>query len=132
MSNPTFVQGPITFEAATRIEKFTLVSLNADGKVVPAGASGSVFGVVTEIADPAITTKPTNIAVHYGTAAVKLRADDAAAFKAGAAVYAAADGKVSTSGTVQVGVAARAGEDGKVLTVLNGLPAAGPAAPAGE
>ena len=73
MSNPTFVQGPITFEATSRIEKFTLVSLNADGKVVPAGASGSVFGVVTEIADPAITTKPTNIAVHYGTAAVKLR-----------------------------------------------------------
>lgn len=131
MSNPTFVQGPITFEASARIEKFTLVTIDDDGKVKPAGADTSVFGAVTEIADPSITTKPTNIAVHYGSAAVKLRASDASAFKAGAPVYAGTDGTVSTSGALKVGVAVRAGEDGKVLTVLNGLPASTPADPAG-
>ena len=69
-----------------------------------------------------------DVAVHYGTAAVKLRVDGggaaAAAIKAGDAVFAAADGKVAATGTVQVGVAAWNGEDDRVLTVLNGLPTA--------
>lgn len=125
MSNPTFVQGPITFEAAQSLEKFTLVAVNSDGKVAPATAAGPVFGAVTEKADPALTTLPSHIAVHYGVAAVKLKVagGDATGIKAGAAVFAAADGEVSATGTVKVGVAARDGEGDRVLTVLNGLPA---------
>lgn len=126
MSNPTFVQGPITFPAAEALEKFTLVTVDGNGAVKPAAASGAVFGAVAEKADPNVTTLPTNIAVHYGDEAVKLTAatGDASGIKAGAAVYAAADGKVSDKGTVRVGVAVRDGEGDRVLTVLNGLPAA--------
>ena len=124
MSNPTFRSGPITFEAATKLEKFRLVTV-ADGKVKHAAATGGVFGAVTEKADPNNNALPTNIAVHIGPAAVKLEVDggDASVIKAGAAVFAAADGKVAATGTVQVGVAAWDGEGDRVLTVLN-LPVA--------
>ena len=125
MSNPTFTGSPITFQAAERIEKFTLVKLNAGGTVSVAGAGDKPFGVVTEIADPGLTTKPTNIAVHYGGCTIKLRAKGGKAdgFKAGAPVYVADNGEVATSGATLVGVAARDGERGTVLTVLNALPA---------
>ena len=124
MSNPTFRSGPITFEAAAKLEKFRLVTI-ADGKVKHADATGGVFGAVTEKADPNNNALPTNIAVHIGPASVKLEVDggDASAIKAGAAVFAAADGKVAATGTVQVGVAAWDGEGDRVLTVLN-LPVA--------
>lgn len=124
MSNPTFRSGPITFEAAAKLEKFRLVTV-ADGKVKHAAATGGVFGAVTEKADPNNNALPTNIAVHIGPASVKLEVDggDASAIKAGAAVFAAADGKVAATGTVQVGVAAWDGEGDRVLTVLN-LPVA--------
>lgn len=124
MSNPTFRSGPITFEAAAKLEKFRLVTVE-DGKVKHAAATGGVFGAVTEKADPKNNALPTNIAVHIGPAAVKLEVDggDAKAIKAGAAVFAAADGKVAATGTVQVGVAAWDGEGDRVLTVLN-LPVA--------
>lgn len=127
MSNPTFVQGPITFEAAEKLEKFTLVTVDDDGKIKPAAATGKVFGAVTEIADPKNLAKPNHVGVHYGPAAVKLLVDggDAAAFKAGDAVFAAANGRVAKSGAVQVGVAVRAGDGDRVLTVLNSLPTAG-------
>lgn len=127
MSNPTFVQGPITYEAAEKVEKFTLVTVDGDGKIKPAAATGKIVGAVTEIADPAENAaKPNFVGVHYGPAAVKLLADgDAGEFKAGDAVFAAAGGKVAKTGTVQVGVAVRAGERDRVLTVLNNLPTAG-------
>lgn len=126
MSNPTFVQGPITFEAAEKVEKFTLVTVDGDGKIKTAAATGKIVGAVTEIADPENAAKPNFVGVHYGPAAVKLLADgDAGEFKAGDAVFAAAGGKVAKTGTVQVGVAVRAGEGDRVLTVLNHLPAAG-------
>lgn len=130
MSNPTFVQGPITFPAAEALEKFTLVTVDENGKVKPAAATGAVFGAVTEKADPANTALPTNIAVHYGVAAVKLKVagGDATAIKAGAAVFSADNGEVAASGTVQVGVAVRDGEGDRILTILNGLPVAAAAA----
>lgn len=120
MSNPTFRSGPITFEAAAKLEKFRLVTI-ADGKVQHAAATGGVFGAVTEKADPNNNALPTNIAVHIGPASVKLEVDggDASAIKAGAAVFAAADGKVAATGTVQVGVAAWDGEGDRVLTTLS-------------
>ncbi|MCT1819367.1 hypothetical protein M3B96_10495 [Corynebacterium propinquum] len=130
MSNPTFVQGPISCEVAQRVEKFTLVTLGDDGKIKPAGATGPVFGAVTEIGAPKSTggkpdLKPDHVAVHYGPAAVKLKVagGDASAFKPGKAVYAAANGEVSATGTSAIGVAVRAAGD-RVLTVLNGLPTA--------
>ena len=127
MSNPTFVQGPITFEAAEKLEKFTLVTVNGEGKIAPAGATGGGFGAVTEIADPDNAAKPNHVAVHYGPAAVKLLVDggDATAIKAGAAVFAAANGRVAAAGDVKVGIAVRDGEGERVLTVLNSLPTAG-------
>ncbi|EGT5594916.1 hypothetical protein B7O34_10215 [Corynebacterium striatum] len=120
MSNPTFVQGPFTYPAAAKLEKFRLVTI-ADGKVKHAAATGGVFGAVTEKADPKNNALPTNIAVHTGPAAVKLEVDggDASAIKAGAAVFAAADGKVAATGTVQVGVAVWDGEGDRVLTRLS-------------
>lgn len=127
MSNPTFVQGPVTFPAAVALEKFHLVTVNASGEVAYAGATGSVFGAITEKADPANAALPTNVAVHYGVAAVKLTVagGDATGIKAGAAVFAAAGGEVAATGTVQVGVAARDGEGNRVVTILNQLPAVG-------
>lgn len=127
MSNPTFSAGAITYNAGAALEKFTLVTLNGDGAVVPAAATGAVLGAVTEKADPKNAALPTAIAVHYGTAVVPLLVDggDASAIKAGTAVYAAADGKVSASGTVRVGVAARNGAGDRVKVILTNLPAVG-------
>lgn len=130
MSNPTFVQGPISLQVAEKVEKYTLVSLGEDGKIKPAGATGPVFGAVTEIGAPKSTDgkpdlKPDHVAVHYGPAAVKLKVagGDASEFKPGKAVYAAANGEVSATGTSPIGVAVRVTDD-RVLTVLNGLPTA--------
>ena len=123
MSNPTFRQGPITYPIAADIEQFRLVAVNEEEKIVHAAATGGVIGAVTEKGRlaPEAAGAP-ELAVHYGVAAVKLETTDT--IKAGAAVYAAADGKVAAEGTVQVGVAVRATENNKTLTVLNGLPAA--------
>lgn len=124
MSNPTFRSGPIGFPIAEDTEKFRLVTIDKDGKIKHAAASGAVFGAVTETGriKPEFAGAPT-ISVHYGVAAVKLETIDT--IKAGAAVFAAADGKVASTGSVQVGVAVRATADGLTLTILNGLPTAG-------
>ena len=123
MSNPTFRSGPISFKIAADTEKFRLVTVNAEGKIAHAAATGAVFGAVTEAGRLAPEAPgASTLAVHYGDAAVKLETVDTIA--AGAAVYAAADGKVSATGTVQVGIAVRATEDAKTLTILNGLPVA--------
>lgn len=122
MSNPTFVQGPISYPAGEKLTKFRLVTLT-DGKATHADATGNVFGAVTENADPSSNAAASTVAVHFGNEAVKLEVDgDATAINAGDAVFAAADGKASASGTVQVGVAAWDGAAGRVLTVLNQLP----------
>lgn len=126
MSNPTFRHGPIGYPVATDVDQFRLVTINSEGKVEHAGADGPVFGAVTEKRDASNVLSAKDVAVHYGTAAVKLRVagGDATSIKAGAPVYAAADGYAAATGTVQVGVAAWDGEGDRVLTVLNGLPAA--------
>lgn len=127
MSNPVFTGGPISFDVASKVEKGHLVAANAEGKVAHADATGGILGAVTEIADPNTVLRPNDVAVHYGTSAVKLvvAGGDASAFSIGDAVFAATNGEVANTGTVQVGVAVRNGENGKVLTVLNGLPVAG-------
>ena len=126
MSNPTYTQGPISKEIAGDLDKFRLVTLNAEGKIAYAAAEGAVFGAITEAGrlDPKEAGAKT-LAVHYGVAAVKLETTDT--IKAGAAVYSAADGKVASTGTVQVGVAVEPTDEDskKTLTILNGLPTAG-------
>lgn len=135
MSNPTFRSGPITFAVKEDVTKFRLVQVDEKG-VSHATASSAVFGAVTENGAAAAAAErgqigvgyPTAVAVHIGPATVPLEVDggDATAIKQGAPVYAAADGKVSASGTVLVGVAARNGE-GKLVraTLLTPVVAAG-------
>lgn len=126
MSNPTFRSGPISFAVKSDVKKFRLVKVESDG-VSHAGAEGAVFGAVTENgyapADPAtnslVLNAPNTVAVHIGPATVPLEVDgEASDIKAGDAVYAAADGKVSASGSAAIGVAARDGEGSVVKTVL--------------
>lgn len=123
MSNATFTSGAIGFDVAQTIEKFTLVALNADEKLVPATAAGPVFGAVTEPGslneDPRVDGNDI-LAVSYGQHAVKIRTDED--IKAGAAVFAADDGQAASTGTVQVGVAARRTRKGLVVVVLNSCP----------
>lgn len=130
MSNPSLRSGPFSYDAAEKLEKFTLVAVNGEGKVAPAGAEGAVFGAVTEKADPQNNALPTTVAVHIGPATVPLKVagGDATGIKAGAAVFAAAAGEVAATGTVQIGVAIADGEGDRVKTNLSLLPLAAPAA----
>lgn len=125
MSNPIYRQGPIGKDAASAVSKGRLVKLTAGGKVEHAGATGAIFGAITEKADPAKLFSAVDVAVHYGTAVVALSVVEDDTIDAGAAVFAAADGQVASTGTVQVGVAHIASADGFVETVLNNLPVAG-------
>ncbi|OUJ22336.1 hypothetical protein [Corynebacterium kefirresidentii] len=127
MSNPTFRSGPISYKAEEDVTKFRLVQVGENG-VKHAAAAGPVFGAVTENATAPKDEQPTNtlalgapgiVAVHIGPATVPLEVDgDAAAIKQGTPIYAAADGKVSTSGSLLVGVAARNGDGKTVRTTL--------------
>lgn len=127
MPNPTFRSGPISYKAEADVTKFRLVQVGENG-VKHADAKGPVFGAVTENATAPKDEQPSNtlalgapgiVAVHIGPATVPLEVDgDAAAIKQGAPVYAAADGKVSASGSLLVGVAARSGAGKTVKTTL--------------
>lgn len=127
MSNPTFRSGPISYKAAEDVKKFRLVTVGEAG-VKHAAATGTVSGAVTENASPAKDAQDENVlalgapgivAMHIGPATVPLEVTGKATdFKQGAAVYAAADGKVSTTGTVLVGFAARPGSGETVKTTL--------------
>lgn len=127
MPNPTFRSGPISYKAEKDVTKFRLVQVGENG-VQHAGASGPVFGAVTENAAAPKDEAPTNtlvlgapgiVAVHIGPATVPLEVDgEAAEIKQGSPVYAAADGKVAATGTVLVGFAARNGGGKTVKTTL--------------
>lgn len=111
MSNPTFRSGPVTQKAAAAVEKHRLVTLGENG-ISHAGADGVVFGAVTENAAPdtdreannLAITAPSVVAVHIGGVVPLAVADGATGLTLGATVYAAADGKVSNTGTVKAGV----------------------------
>lgn len=136
MSNPTFKTGPISFPAAEDVKRFRLVTLAADG-VKHASAAGPVFGAVTATASKATdqTTTDPNVlnigsphivAAHFAPSTVPIETTgDATAIKKGTALFAAADGKVSTTGTVYAGIAVRDGRSGRVEVLL-----AAPTAPA--
>lgn len=115
MSNPTFMTGNLTREVGKSVKPYILVKLN-EGKIEPNDASTFPFGAVTEAGDPkpdgatGAPGLPYKVRVHTSQAVVKLSTDDTG-FKDGTPVYAAADGKVSKSGTVKVGIADRAESD---------------------
>lgn len=120
MSNPTFVQGPVTCKVnAEKVEKYRLVKLTSEG-IEYAGAEAPVFGAVTEAGAKAVEREPGDLraglpdvlAVHTAPSVVPIECDSPDAVVAGAPVYAAADGKVADSGSVVVGVALRDGAEG--------------------
>lgn len=131
MSNPTFKHGPITFEVAASVTKFSVVKLTADG-VAPCGAADVPFGAVAVSGAPDEPREPNDlqhglpahVAVHTAGAALPLRLDGAATV--GATVYAAAGGKVSATGTTPVGVVVRPakGDSDKTAVVLLTCPTA--------
>lgn len=125
MSNPKFVLGPISKAPREKLEKFTLVTLNDDDTVSPATAAGPVFGAVTEGADPNNKAAAQTAAVHViGAPKLRVAGGDAEAILPGAPVYAADNGEVSASGSVQIGVAVDPGKGDRV-TVLLSVPTAG-------
>ncbi|WP_018119412.1 hypothetical protein [Corynebacterium mastitidis] len=123
MSNPTFSLGDLTRKAGKPVEKFRLVKEH-EGKIEHAGAEDFPFGVVTESAAPKgdpeanVLTHglPENVRVGTTQRVVKITTDEE--ISAGVVVYAAADGKVASSGSVKVGVADQASRDGLVRVHL--------------
>lgn len=114
MSNPTFSTGELTRKAGALIEKFHLVKEAAEGTVVYNDAATFPFGVITESAAPD-TDRDINYLAHglpelirVGTSQRVVKITTTGTIAAGTAVYAADDGKVSASGSVQVGIADRA------------------------
>lgn len=129
MAGAVFERGPITFEAAEDVTARRLVTLTENG-VKHAAADGEVFGAVQTSGSKAVDRSvndlsrgfPSHVAVFFGPAAVKLEFDGAAdGFKLGTKVFAAADGKVSASGTKPVGVVVRP-VNGKFVTVVLATP----------
>ena len=118
----TFFTGNLTREVKTKVEPYRLVKI-IDGKIGHCDASTFPFGAVTEAGIPKSevpTNKvglPTAVRVHTSQVVVKI-ATDSSGFIDGAVVYAAADGKVATSGTVKVGIADRPESDGLVRVNL--------------
>lgn len=127
MANPTFRSGPITFAAEQDVKKFRLVVVSEKG-IKHAAATGAVFGAVAQDAsapkdkadeNSLVLGAPNSVAVHICPATVPLEVDGTASdIKQGAAVYAAADGKVAATGGVLVGFAARTGDGSTVKTTL--------------
>lgn len=127
MSNPVYDGGPIGYDAESKVERGRLVSVTADNKVSHAAATGAIIGAVTDNVDPDNVLSPDDVAVYYGKHTIKLAVaeGDAANFVVGGPVFAAADGFVSSAGTVKVGVVIRPSEDNRVLTMLTELPYTG-------
>ena len=120
MSNATYRTGALTFPIAQDVEKFTLVTVNGEGKIAPASAAGPVFGAITEPGSLDARDEGNDVlAVSYGQNVVKIRTDED--IKPGAAVFAAEGGKAASTGTVQVGVAYKT-VGGLVQVVLSNCP----------
>lgn len=124
MSNPTFSTGDLTREVGSKVEQFRLVK-TSNGLVEHSDAATFPFGAVTESAAPEARSDndvnyglPRIVRVQTSQRVVKILAGDSDAFSVDAPVFAAADGKVSPSGTVQVGIAAEASTGGLVRVHL--------------
>lgn len=124
MSNPTFSTGDLTREVSAKVDKFRLVKTVA-GKIQHSDADTFPFGAVTESAAPEARNDndvtyglPRIVRVQTSQRVVKIMSDDTDVFAVDSAVFAAADGKVAPTGTVQVGVAAEASTGGLVRVHL--------------
>lgn len=124
MANPTFSTGDLTREAGVKVDKFRLVKA-VDGKIEHSDAGTFPLGAVTESAAPEARDEndvthglPHIVRVQTSQRVVKIMSGDADAFALDAAVYAAADGHVAPTGTVQVGIAAEASTGGLVRVHL--------------
>ena len=134
MSNPTFSTGDLTREVSALVEKFRLVK-TVDGKIQHSDATTFPYGAVTESAAPEAREEndvsyglPRIVRVHTSQRVVKILSGATDAFAVDAPVYAAADGQVAPTGTVQVGICAEASTGGLVRVHPSALIA--PAAPA--
>lgn len=124
MSNPAIATGNVTREAGKKVEKFRLVK-SVSGKIEHAGASDMPFGAVTESAAPKKAPGandlshglPSHVRVHTGLVVVPVAASGSG-FTVDGTVYAAEDGKVASSGSVAVGLAAEAVKGGLVKVAL--------------
>ena len=109
MADPKFVTGQLTREVAEPIAKYRLV-VEEDGKVSLA-QSEFPYGVVSEPAEPKGEREKNDLThglppyVRVSTTQCVARIATDGEITAGADVFAAADGKVSASGSVKVGVA---------------------------
>lgn len=124
MSNPTFSTGDLTREVSAPVEKFHLVK-TVDGKIQHSDAATFPYGAVTESAAPEAREDndvsyglPRIVRVHTSQRVVKILSGDTDVFAVDAPVYAAADGQVAPTGTVQVGIAAEASTGGLVRVHL--------------
>lgn len=111
MTNAVFTTSPITKEAGEKVDKFRLVELS-DGKVIHATGDSLPYGYIRQPAAPQAREEndlsyglPHLVAVVTHQAVVEVEVATGATFTPGAAVYAAADGKVSNTGTVAIGLA---------------------------
>lgn len=121
MSKKFYRQGPKTFPVKTgTIEKFRLVKVDSEG-ISYADASGPVWGAVAQTgakpeeraANDLTYGRPAHLAVHTGPESVPLEVTSSPeGIKAGAAVYADANGKVAASGNTLVGYAVEDGVAG--------------------
>lgn len=116
MSNPTFSSGDLTREVSAPVEQFRLV-VEDGGKIKHAGAEAFPYGVVTEAGAPKQDEPAANVIllglphkVRVGTSQRVVKIETDGTIDQGADVFAAADGKVSSSGTVKVGIADKATE----------------------
>lgn len=124
MSNPTFATGDLSRRAGKPVNQFRLVK-QVDGKVEHNDADAFPFGAVTEAAAPAPAPDSNDLAfglpeivrVHTAQCVVKLTTDDTT-LEVGDKVHAAADGKVSATGTVAVGIVDKAAAGGLVRVQL--------------
>ena len=124
MSNPTFSTGDLTREVSAKVEKFRLVK-TVDGKIQHSDATTFPYGAVTESAAPEAREEndvsyglPRIVRVHTSQRVVKILSGATDAFAVDAPVYAAADGQVAPTGTVQVGICAEASTGGLVRVHL--------------
>ena len=124
MSNPTFSTGDLTREVSAIVEKFRLVK-TVDGKIQHSDAATFPYGAVTESAAPEAREEgdvsyglPRIVRVHTSQRVVKILSGVSDAFAVDAPVYAAADGQVAPTGTVQVGICAEASTGGLVRVHL--------------
>lgn len=99
----TYTTNEITRAVAGDIPAYRLVKSN-NGGISLAGAEDQPFGAVTEAgSDKADSKLPDVLRVHTGQAIVPVETAETG-FTEGSTVYAAADGKVASTGTVAVGL----------------------------